>query len=284
MDVLAGIGRDDPAFSAASDFRFSPSGRFLAVLGTSGSLGVWDLDEPIRKNSISTDISDGSIEGFSEDESRIWLSRKNPSGDSILDLVEWHLHQGRLLRTVPKIGRPLCIVPGQWIFGRKNPSVGLFHDLQSGKSFYPLMFEGRMSNLYGFPSASLDGRLLVISHDAGILTVWDTEDLRSDRSPEPVRTLGGILLSFWSSGFSPDGSRLFGCSHGSEAIKVWDTATYHELLTLAADGHNIRPPVLSPDARDLATYQMGDSDFRDDGRIFIWRAAAWEEIEEPNGS
>jgi hypothetical protein len=44
-------------------------------------------------------------------------------------------------------------------------------------------------------------------------------------------------MSFGDAEFSPDASRLLGASHGTEAIKIWETDQYQNLLTLEAEGH-----------------------------------------------
>jgi WD40 repeat protein len=39
-----------------------------------------------------------------------------------------------------------------------------------------------------------------------------------------------------TSAFFADGTRLLAGSQGTEAIKIWDTRTYHKVLTLDGDG------------------------------------------------
>jgi WD40 repeat protein len=112
----------------------------------------------------------------------------------------------------------------------------------------------------------------VVSHDVGLLTVWKTANLISNPAPEPIQALGGILLSFNSSGFSSDGSRLLGCSPGPETIKIWDTVSYHDLLTLMVEDATPRGARLSPDGHYLAAW--------DGGRVFLWQAASWDEIQQ----
>ena len=68
-----------------------------------------------------------------------------------------------------------------------------------------------------------------------------------------------------------DDTRLLGGGHLTEAVKIWETRAYHELLTLEGAGgwfHNI---MFSPDGRHLGALNAT-------GQIHLWYAPTWEEI------
>lgn len=79
-------------------------------------------------------------------------------------------------------------------------------------------------------------------------------------------------MSFMHAGFSPDGSRLLGASHGTEAIKIWETDQYQDLLTLEAEGNGFGHIRFSQDGTILGA-KTGV------GVLHLWRAPPWAEIE-----
>jgi WD40 repeat protein len=123
-----------------------------------------------------------------------------------------------------------------------------------------------------FASASADGKLLVLCHDLGVVTVWESQSLLTGNSPRRIAALGGILMSFHSSTFFKDGTRLLAGSHASEAIKVWETQGYNEVLTLQGEGSSFYNIHLSSDGSTLGALTGGK-------KLHLWRAPTWEEIE-----
>jgi WD40 repeat protein len=79
-------------------------------------------------------------------------------------------------------------------------------------------------------------------------------------------------MAFSHAEFSPDASRLLGASHGTEAIKIWETDQYQNLLTLEAEGHFFSEIRFSPDGTILGA-RSGP------GVLHLWRAPSWQEIE-----
>lgn len=86
-----------------------------------------------------------------------------------------------------------------------------------------------------------------------------------------VTTLHGFLLGVNSVAFSADNSRLAVGSAGKEAVKMWDTASFQELITLEADGSGYYPTAFSHDGNVLGSRN-------DNGDVHLWRAPSWEEI------
>jgi WD40 repeat protein len=88
---------------------------------------------------------------------------------------------------------------------------------------------------------------------------------------QPTGRLKSFLLGSHSVAFSPDGKRLAASSEGQEAVKLWDSETWQELLTLSAQGSIFRDLKFSPDGRYLLAINWN-------GLIHLWSAPTWEEI------
>ncbi len=112
----------------------------------------------------------------------------------------------------------------------------------------------------------------MLAHDLGVLTVWETASLSSGAPPKQLKQLGGIMLSFSDSCFTPDSTRLLGSAYGTEAIKMWETRSFHELLTLQADGTHFHNLGLSSDGTLLGALNGA-------GKLRLWYAPSWEEIQ-----
>jgi len=252
---------------------FSESGRLLAVGQTNGLLRLWDLDARKLVREFSTGTGECQPVAFSPGETEIWIAEGFELPDETRKLTQWSLEKQQLLRTAPPLRWPFRLHPDRWIFWEEEQGSFVFHDLKTGKSSRPILTTGRWSQLVGRKiGASPDGKLLILLHDLGVLTVWETASFMPPASPRQLGAVGGILMSFFNAEFSPDASRLLGASHGSEAIKIWETDQYHDLLTLEADGHGFFHIRLSPDGTILGA-KSGP------GVLHLWRAPPWQEIE-----
>jgi WD40 repeat protein len=117
----------------------------------------------------------------------------------------------------------------------------------------------------GSATFSPDGKLLVAASWLGTGKVWSTDSWRE------VSNLHGFLLGIDSVAFSGDGLRLVAGSGGKEALKLWDVASFQELLTLEADGSTYFQTAFSPDENVLGSRNAS-------GVLHLWRAPSWEEI------
>jgi WD40 repeat protein len=68
--------------------------------------------------------------------------------------------------------------------------------------------------------------------------------------------------------FSPDGTRLASASR-DQTVKVWDLATYQELISLKGHTDTVRGVAFSPDGTRLASASS-------DGRVRVWDARPWD--------
>ena len=85
--------------------------------------------------------------------------------------------------------------------------------------------------------------------------------------------LSGRLLGVHSVAFSRDGKRL-ATGHGKEAVGLWDTESWEEVLTLGGQGSVFSSTAFSPDGKVIGTMNAADPV----GIVQLWRAPSWEEI------
>ncbi len=87
-----------------------------------------------------------------------------------------------------------------------------------------------------------------------------------------MATLRGVLLGVHSVAFSGDGKRLaIGSGKNEEALKLWNTESWQEVLTLEGQGSMFWSTVFSPDGNAILAGNHT-------GIVHIWRAPSWEEI------
>ena len=82
----------------------------------------------------------------------------------------------------------------------------------------------------------------------------------------------GFLHGVHSVAFSPDSRRLAAGSDDLQAVKLWDTQSLQELVTLRGESTVFSQTRFSPDGNLLASMA-----FR--GVLHVWRAPSWAEIE-----
>lgn len=113
---------------------------------------------------------------------------------------------------------------------------------------------------------SPDGKLLAFTD--GSLHVWRLEPNSLEAEAEsPSQEILNIPNAAFAR-FSPDGNRLAAVS--GNKIKVWDTATGRELLTLSGHTGWIMGLDFSPDGRQLASTSL-------DGTLRVWSLAPGQE-------
>jgi hypothetical protein len=87
---------------------------------------------------------------------------------------------------------------------------------------------------------------------------------------QQVDTLRSFLIGEVSVAFSPDGRLLAAGSNGQEAVKLWDTETRQEVLTLGGEGSFFFGLKFSPDGRYLLAVSYV-------GLAHLWSAPTWAE-------
>jgi WD40 repeat protein len=117
-------------------------------------------------------------------------------------------------------------------------------------------------------SFSPDGRLLAVPSSLGFAQIVNTTNWAEESS------LGSFFDEVFGSVFMSNGSRLAVAAGDQEAIRLYDTSTWLDTLTLEDDGGILWPTQVSPDDNII-----GATTFWGAWRLRLWRAPSWEEIE-----
>ena len=111
--------------------------------------------------------------------------------------------------------------------------------------------------------------MLATAANASLAYLWDTESWNS------VATFRGHSRAIHGVGFSPDSRRLITSGFGREAIKLWDTTSHQEIITLGDEDSTIfQDPALLEDNRTLIVMGIKNGS----PGLHVWRAPTWEEI------
>ena len=97
---------------------------------------------------------------------------------------------------------------------------------------------------------------------------WRTEDWAR------LESLRGHAMAIHDVAFSSDSRRLFTSGNDDDAIKLWDTTSYQEVLTLDASGNLINNPALLDDGCTFVATSSNNGT----PVLHVWRAPTWEEI------
>ena len=241
---------------------FSPDGRQLFVGGRKGKIRIWDLE----RHSLSEfntgheeDVAGVDILGVTNalmvawwgvgERFKIW----NFETRQVMHEFEWSGSQV----TMGNVSRR-----GDFAFGQNDGGVTL---LTAESGWAQIRFPAHRRDVSGI-AFTPDGRTLATGGKEGTAKLWDVATHRE------IVTLKGHLRSIWAVDISPDGGRLITAAGGLESVKLWDMNTQQELITLASESPIISRLVFSPDGNKI----IGRDDH---GRVQIWRAPSWAEIE-----
>jgi WD40 repeat protein len=97
----------------------------------------------------------------------------------------------------------------------------------------------------------------------GFARVWNSSTWK------PVATLGNFLNGVHGVAFSPDGKRLAIAGHDQETVRLCDTESWQDVMTLPGPG-GIAQAAFSPDGDTLAWGTRN--------ALLLWRAPSWSEI------
>ena len=156
-----------------------------------------------------------------------------------------------------------------WVLGQNGSA--LIWDLSQPQTPRRILLPGeRGEHLLGFDISS-DNRLAAAAFGTGYLRVWDME------TTEPLKMMRVFLRSPLSVTFSPDACRLAAGGNGHEAVKLWVTAAWQEVLTLAGEGTLFHFVTFSPDGQTLMARNS-------QGLLHIWTAPSLETIDKTEAS
>ncbi|UCD48601.1 MAG: hypothetical protein JSW27_13830, partial [Phycisphaerales bacterium] len=112
---------------------------------------------------------------------------------------------------------------------------------------------------------SNDGLRVASTYNYGTVALWDASSFGLETA------FRGHLLGACGAAFSPDGRRLVSSGTGLDAVKLWDSLSHRELITLPGESI-LREVAFSPDSSWLAACNR-------EGTLHLWHAPSWEEID-----
>jgi WD40 repeat protein len=253
----------------------SRAGRPLLAAGTEGGwLQVWD---------ISSLAAPQVVTNFRAHTARVAALKFDPHGQTLMsstfrptawgdsdpgNFKAWDTTSWRERTNFSVGSHQLAYLPEANLIVVCRAPVGLnfaVRDLRTGKE--RLIATGHKVTLATLVF-SPDGRWLASGGHDGVVKLWEVGPWRC------VATLSGMGFGLSEMAFSPDSQRLV---TGSNPVKLWDLATYHELASLAVDGTLGDGAVVafSPDGNTLAVRD------RAAGTIYFWRAPSLAEMQKP---
>jgi len=113
---------------------------------------------------------------------------------------------------------------------------------------------------------SPDSRCLAAANLQGLVKVWEMPSLHE------LKEFRAHPQALFALAFSPDSRRLATAGEGAEAIKLWDVATWQELISLERPGEQLKQLAFSTNGSQLtALTSQGD--------LLFWRVPSFAEIE-----
>ena len=282
---------------------FSPDGQRIVSGGRDAMVKVWDVENGQERLTLKGHTRCVCSVAFSPDGR--WIA----SGGHDQTVKVWDAATGREMLWLKGHRHGVNSVAfspdGQRIVSGSGDGTVKVWDAKTGKETLTLNWRTRWVRSVAF---SADGRRIVSGDGDGRVKVWDaktgaetlsfkahTADVYSVAfSPDGQRIAsageGGQAIKVWNLGsaqkiltfegsgpvaFSPDGQRI--ASRNSEgAVKVWDTTTGKETLTLNGQTGWCNGVAFSPDGQRIVS---GGAD----GRVKVWDATTGKETLTLNG-
>jgi serine/threonine protein kinase/WD40 repeat protein len=246
---------------------FSETGKLMTIGSDDGHIEVWDIPQGHIMAELAVSNNRVIPLRFTRDNS-LWVGVTERS-----ELQEWDLTSRSMRKAVPVPEFLQYVESGnrrtltdRYYFTVKPGGGGQLVDLETGEISNP-QYPGQVFSSVFSP----DGETLAVTHSPGVLAIRKTRPLLHGPEPSEIR-LSGITGAFYSIAFSPDGKRVAASSQNDEAIRLWDTTGYQELLTLPGDGGSFSGAAFSPNGNILGAISLR-------GILHLWPAPSWEEIE-----
>lgn len=240
---------------------FSPDGQWIAFVTRTGELQVRSLTQ--RGNNFNLPGPSGRLRLVGFLPGTLRLLTYDPRTDT---LRCWDLPTSRPVwewDAAPLLppAKPALVPDGPWLVApAPGDEIRLLHIPSRRTETIPLPIRQITA-----AALSPDARWLAAVTLQGTGLLWD----RHQHSP--VSSFHGFLQGAHSVTFSPDGRRIAIGSNGTEAVKLWDTESLQELLTLPGRGSMFHATAFSPDGNVLASCSSR-------GELHLWRAPSFEEI------
>jgi eukaryotic-like serine/threonine-protein kinase len=239
---------------------FSRDGRRLALGSPEGLVQVWDIPSRALWRQITSSTGRVRALRFLANGNRLLTLSVNDFVVHEWDLTTpWEIQSWR----APADIIHYAISPDE----RSCVILGYRGDVElrnlGGEGSTTLNLDIRESHDGNF---SPDGRMLAVPSSLGFVRIWDATTWRE------MKTLGGFFDTVYGAVYFSDGRRLAVASGWREAIKLYDTATWQNTLTLEGEGGVLWPTMISPDDNAIGSIALGS------GRLQLWRAPSWAEI------
>ena len=233
--------------------------RLIAAATADGRVRVWNIPQRKLVHELNIDGM-GCVPWRLSTQNRLDVYCKDDNTLHEYDLVSWQ--QVRSWRCAGDARAAAFSPDGRWCLTLGWAGASLLQDFDEARESNP--------NL-GIPQSagaaySPDGKLLAVSSWLGFVKLYGASTLREQAQ------LGGFLLGVHSVAFSPDGKRIAAGSNGNEAVKLWDVESHQEVLTLEGEGPRFESTAFSADGNALGSKSSL-------GRLQIWRAPTWAQIE-----
>jgi serine/threonine protein kinase/WD40 repeat protein len=251
----------DPA--ALNRLCFSGDGHLAAASYTNQEVEVWQLlSRPLLLKKFK--LSEPGLEAgmFDDHNGRLLLHWNNSKPRvEVWDIASPTCSRILAMDMAPDSQRFDSSADLNWMVNCTTNGIALLVDLAHGTSKQLGPIGRQLSEC----TISPDGQLVAVGSYEGTIRVWN---LRTGETSK----LRGFLNSATSVVFSPDNKRLVVASSEQEAIKIWDTDAWLELLTLSGKGTLFTWAYFSPDGNALGVMNRSHS-------VEFWRAPSWEEIQ-----
>ncbi len=228
---------------------------------------MWSLDRPETQKRLPIRGAPVILLGQSRDDRALIVGQWNLEAGEVgkCRVGVWDLAAGKEVKSWTFSARVPCLAvspDGHWVAtGHVEGPVQICR-LTDQSSPRTLNFSGRIRGVAFSP----DGKLLAACSGEGIVKVWDLPHLGA--LPE-FRAHTGETYAL---AFSPDGRRLATAGYGEEALKLWDVATWKELITLERPDHGVQQIAFSDEGRQLIGRDL-------QGDLLVWHVPSFAEIE-----
>lgn len=239
-----------------SGLAFTPDGKQLLSRGSDNKICLWDTATGAKKrefNMLALLFPQTSALGFTlSPDGKILAAFVGKIGAEAPHLILWDVATGRVLQ---EPAWKDCVWDAA--FSPDSKTMAVFVGKQPGVRPYALELWDIASGkkLRTFSPPEDDWRLLGFSPDGKTLAVKGAPDALHFLDLQTGKTVGRLHLehSTWITQllYCRDGKTLVSCSHGENALRLWDRSSGKELCSPGEAVSSIRC-VFSPDGRFLA--------------------------------
>jgi serine/threonine protein kinase/WD40 repeat protein len=245
----------------------APDGGQAAMIDSQGRLNVMDLSTGVERRNVLPHAPAIDTAWFSGN-SRHMVTGNSTESKNAFDLRIWDLPHCEMKGTdqvqLGGISFANTHLATYWVLGQDG-HVHIW-DLSRPQTPPRELLPAEQGDIVAGFDISPDGRLAAAAFGTGYLRVWDMQTTKL------LQMMRVFLLAPHAITFSPDGRRLAAGGDGREAVKLWNTATWQEVATLAGEGSLFYFVAFSPDGQTLMARNS-------QGLLHIWSAPSLEAIE-----